>query len=131
MLINIPLCIVLSFSCLLFFNFCKFLSHSFCTWECCILSLSFHPCLMVFLKLFWKLIVDFIIFISILSSSKMSMNCLFLHKGSKVHRLLNFCCNPSLILFVKSLRSHQVIEQLQFIIHVNWHYCMGSHLALC
>ena len=54
-----------------------------------------------------------------------------LSKGSEVHRLWKFCHNPSLILSVKSLRCHQVIEQLKFTIHVNWHCCMGSHFALC
>ena len=65
------------------YNFCKFLSHSFCIWDFCILSSSFHPCLTVFLKLFWKLIVGFIILIPILSSSKMNRNCLFLQKEVK------------------------------------------------
>ena len=86
---NIPLFIVVPFlvPC---YNFCKFLSHSFCIWDCCILSSSFHPCLMVFLKLFWKLIVNFIILIPILSSSKMNRNCLFLQKAVKFTDCENF-----------------------------------------
>ena len=65
-------------------------SHSFCIWDCCILSSSFHPCLMVFLKLFWKLIVEFIILIPILSSSKMNRDCLFLQKAAKSTDCENF-----------------------------------------